>query len=179
MEGFTITLPLDKVQASYEKGMLRIKGEKGEIQRKMNMPQLSLSLKENSIVVTTKRTTKMDKKLAFTHAAHIRNMIKGASKGHTYILKVCASHFPMNVSVNKNQLIIKNFIGEKYPRTLDIKEGVAVKVEGDKVIVESVNKELAGTTASDIEHLTKRADYDPRIFQDGIYIINKDGKEIQ
>ena len=85
----------------------------------------------------------------------------------------------MNVSVNKNQIIIKNFIGERHPRTLTIKEGVTVKVEGDIINVESSDKELAGTAASDIEKLTKRTDFDGRIFQDGIYIINKDGKDIK
>ena len=77
------------------------------------------------------------------------------------------------------KLIIKNFLGEKFPRILKLKEGVDVKIEGDKINVQSSSKELAGTTASDIEKITRRPNFDTRIFQDGIYITNKDGKEIK
>ena len=84
----------------------------------------------------------------------------------------------MNVSVSNNNMTIKNFLGEKYPRTLLIKEGVQVKVEGDKIFVESVNKELAGTVASEIEKLTRRPNFDTRIFQDGIFIVEKPGRKI-
>ncbi len=62
---------------------------------------------------------------------------------------------------------------------MKLKEGVSIKVEGDMINVESIDKGLAGQTAADIEQLTRRTNYDTRIFQDGIYIINKDGKEIK
>ena len=55
---------------------------------------------------------------------------------------------------------------------------MSVKVEAKDVIVESVDKELAGETAASIEELTKRPGFDKRIFQDGIYIYYKDGKGI-
>ena len=84
----------------------------------------------------------------------------------------------MNVSISNNELIVKNFLGEKVPRTLKIKEGTTVKVEGDNIIVESTNKEIAGQVSADIEQLTRRTGYYSRIFHDGIYMINKDGKEI-
>ncbi|MDP6647875.1 MAG: 50S ribosomal protein L6, partial [Candidatus Woesearchaeota archaeon] len=62
---------------------------------------------------------------------------------------------------------------------LQIKEGATVKVEGDLINVTSTNKETAGQVSADIEQLTRRPGYDKRIFQDGIYIINKDGKELK
>ena len=37
---------------------------------------------------------------------------------------------------------------------------------------------LAGQTAADIEQMTRRPSFYTRIFQDGIYITIKDGKEI-
>ena len=70
-----------------------------------------------------------------TFKAHIKNMIKGITEGHIYKLKVCSGHFPMNVSVNKDKLIVNNFLGEKTPRELNLKEGVAVKLEGDIILV--------------------------------------------
>lgn len=172
----SIELP-EKMEARKEGEFLVIKGPKGENKRNIANPILNFEFKNKEILISTRRINKNDKKLAYTYRAHIKNMIKGVSEGYKYVLKICASHFPMNVSVNKNQLIIKNFLGEKYPRRLELKEGVRVKVEGDQIFVESVDKELAGTVASDIERLTKRAKFDPRIFQDGCYIMMKDGKE--
>ena len=84
----------------------------------------------------------------------------------------------MNVSLNNDELQIKNFFGEKIPRILKIKEGADVKVEGEIITIESMDKEKAGQIAADIETLTKRSGFDRRIFQDGIYIIEKAGKEV-
>ena len=173
-----IKLP-EKVEARIDAAMLIIKGPKGESKKDISNPQLNFEIKENSINISAKRSTKREKKIVHTYEAHVKNMAKGVTEGHEYILKICSDHFPMNVSVNNNQLIIKNFLGEKHPRTLQLREGVNVKVEGDKVSVESPDKELAGTTASEIEQLTRRPNFDTRIFQDGIFIINKAGKEIK
>ena len=79
----------------------------------------------------------------------------------------------MNVSFKNGVLEAKNFIGEKKPRHLKIKEGVEVKVQGDKITVTSPDIEKAGTTATDIEQLCRICNKDRRIFQDGIYIIEK------
>ncbi len=62
---------------------------------------------------------------------------------------------------------------------MKIKEDVDVKVEGDKVTVESPDKEKAGQCAASIEQLTKRTGYDSRIFQDGIWVVSKSGKELK
>ena len=92
---------------------------------------------------------------------------------------ICSGHFPMNVNVANNKLTVKNLLGEKVPRVLQLKEGADVKVEGDIIYVTSINKEIAGQVSADIEQLTRRPGYDGRVFQDGIYLINRDGKELR
>ena len=113
-----------------------------------------------------------------TFVAHVKNLLKGVKDKFLYKLKICSSHFPMNVSLSGKNLVIKNFLGEKCPRTLKIKEGVDVKINGDLIEVSSCNKDFAGNVASDIELLTKKVGKDVRIFQDGIYIIEKGGKAV-
>ena len=105
-------------------------------------------------------------------------MIKGVQQPYTYRLKICSGHFPMNVSISGDQFIVKNFLGEKSPRTLKLKKGATVKVEGDQILVESCSKELAGQQASDIELLTAKRNRDLRVFQDGIYMIEKAGEKV-
>ena len=161
------------------KGILTLKGQKGEVKKDFPDKKITMESKGNLIILKAGRFSKVKKKIIKSYAAHIKNMIRGSLEGHKYMLKICSGHFPMNVSVNKNELTVKNFLGEKVPRVLKLKEGAAVKVEGDKISVESASKETAGQISADIEQLTRRTRYDLRIFQDGIYIINKDGKEVR
>lgn len=172
-----VELP-EGVTATVEGSNVKISGKKGEVSRIFDNPYVTIESKDNSITLTAKRQTKREKKIIGTFKSIIQNMVKGASEGHKYVLKICSGHFPMNVALKGDELVIKNFLGEKSPRVLKIKKGAEVKVEGDKINVESTDKNIAGQVSADIELLTKRPNYDARIFQDGIYIINKDGKDI-
>jgi len=49
-------------------------------------------------------------------------------------------------------------------------EGV---IRGDTVTLEGKDLELLGNTAAKIERLSKIKNFDPRVFQDGIYIVRK------
>lgn len=157
---------------------ITVEGSKGKVERKITEVGLKHKIQGDELILSTDGTRKKDKKTISTYEAHIKNMIRGVTTGHKYVLKICSGHFPMNVSVAGEELIIKNFIGEKKPRKLKIKKGVTVKVEGDKVIVENSDLQLASQTAANIEQLTRRCGFDRRKFQDGIYIIDKDGTEI-
>ena len=178
-KGMSIEIKLPKeVQAQLDRGILMMKGPKGDVKRGLLDKNIEIEHKEDVITLKAKFNQR-NKKLIKSSAAHIKNMIRGCSGGHKYALKICSGHFPMNVSVNNSQLIVKNFLGEKVPRTLDLKPGASVKVEGDLVVVESTSKEIAGQVSADIETLTKRTGYDGRIFQDGLWIVTKDNKELK
>jgi len=155
-----------------------VKGPKGEARRAFSYPRIMISQENGKVVLESKKATKREKRMIGTYKAHLKNLIKGAAQGFVYELKICSGHFPMNVSVSGNQIIIKNFFGENFPRKKNIREGTTVKVEGDKIIIESTNKELAGQMAADIEKLTQITGRDIRIFQDGCYITRKDEKVI-
>ncbi len=173
-----IELP-QSVSASVEGQLLAVKGPKGEAKRMMKQHSISIKVATNKIFLESKKNTKEDKKIINSLTAHVRNMIRGTMQNHGYILKICSGHFPMNVGVSGNKLIVKNFLGEKVPRVLHLKEGADVKIEGELIHVTSTSKETAGQVSADIEQLTRRPGYDTRIFQDGIYVINKDGKELR
>lgn len=173
-----IELP-DTASASLDGRYLSVKGPKGEVKRCFQSRSVSIRVDNKKIIFESSRSTKEDKKMLGSLVAHVKNMIKGGTQGHTYILKICSGHFPMNASVSGSKLIIKNFLGEKVPRVLQIKDSANVKIEGELIYVTSTNKEIAGQVSADIEQLTRRPGYDTRIFQDGIYIINKDGKELK
>ena len=167
-EGVTITLD----------EFVIVKGPKGENKRQLSHPFITMKQEGKELVLKSQKATKREKKMIFTFRAHINNMIKGVITPWIYKMKVCAGHFPMNVSIQGNKLVVKNFLGEKVPRTLKIKQGVKVELKDKDLTVESSDKELAGTVASDIELLLTIKGRDLRKFQDGIYITSKAGKEI-
>jgi len=157
---------------------LKVKGAKGEIQRDFLHPQVKLIIENNKIILTANRNTKKEKKMLSSFAAHIENMLKGVTEPFTYKLKICSGHFPMNVAVSGDELIIKNFLGESVPRKIKIIPGAQVKVNGNEIEIISTNKEIAGQTAARIENSCRITNRDIRIFQDGCYITHKAGKNI-
>lgn len=150
-----------------------LKKEGNEIRRKFSGFKI---IKEgNFLELGNKKSTKNIKKLMKTTKAHINNMIAGLVKKYHYKLQICAVHFPMTVSHEKakNELIIKNYLGEVKPRIAKILKGVDVKVEKEFITVEGHDKEKTGQTAANIEKAVKINNRDRRVFQDGIYIIER------
>jgi len=178
-EGYeeNIEIP-DKVDVTLHDRIITVKGPKGSATRKIPDLRINVKVQGKSVILSVGKDSKKEKKLINALISHIENLMEGVQTPYIYTMKICAGHFPMNVAVTNNQLVIKNFIGEKVPRTVGIKPNTKVEVKGAEIIVESVDKELAGQMASAIEQTTRRPGYDLRIFQDGIYITNKAGKPI-
>lgn len=164
------------VKATKDNKTIIIEGPKGNLSREFINPKININVENDKIVLKANNVTKRDKKDLYTYEAHIKNMIRGVLEGFNYKLKICYSHFPMNVSIQKNQLIIKNFYGENFPRTVEIPENVNVKINGQIIELTGIDKEKVGNCATKIEQSTRITTRDRRIFQDGIFIIEKAGK---
>jgi len=167
------------VEVTVEKDVVKVKGPKGELERELKYPGVQIFTEDGKVVVFKEFPRKRDIAIARTFKAHIANMIKGVTEGFTYKLKVVYSHFPMTVKVQGDEVVIENFLGEKNPRRAKILPGVTVKVMGSDVIVEGIDKEKVGQTAANIEQATRITKWDRRVFQDGIYIVEKAGKPIK
>lgn len=166
------------VEIKIENSIINVKGAKGEVSRALKDPKIKIELKENKVVLSSKNATKREKTMIGTFKSHINNLIKGVMDGVVYKLKICSGHFPMTVGVENNSLVVKNLFGERVPRVLQIREGASVKIEEEIITVEGIDKELVGQTAANIEKLCKITNRDRRIYQDGIYITEKNGKAI-
>ncbi len=174
-----IELP-NKVVGSFSNDYLIVKGPKGEVKRAINQKNVSVNVDANKIIIESIKETKREKKNMGSLLAHIKNMITGVSvDNYVYTSRICSGHFPMNVSLSGNKFIVKNYLGEKSPRILKIKDGVNVKIDGSLIHVTSPDKDIAGQVSADIEQLMRRTKYDNRVFQDGIWIISKAGKELK
>lgn len=170
-----ISVP-EGITAQFNGTMLSVSKGKFSIKREFIDPRLQIKAEGNKIVITVPRLTRKEKMQVGTFVAHMKNMVNGVNEPFVYKLKVCAGHFPMNITLAGKIMTVKNFVGEKVPRVLEFRDGVEVKLEGADITVTSPDKELAGQTASAIELLCRRPGFDPRIFQQGIYITEKAGK---
>jgi large subunit ribosomal protein L6 len=156
---------------------VKVKGKEGEIEKEFRIKNMKIEKKENEIIISGKNATKREKKMMNTIAAHIKNMIEGADKKFEYKLKICYSHFPMTIEMKGDEAMIKNFLGERIARKAKIMEGVNVNVNREIIEISSANKEAAGQTAANFEKATWIRLRDRRVFQDGIFITEKPGRE--
>ncbi len=149
-----------------------------ENRREFYLPTIDIKVGENEIVLSSKKDNRKIKRIMNSFASHIKNLMNGLIKPYVYKLKICGSHFPITVKVEGNYVYISNYFGEKVPRKCRIVGDAKVTVNGDTIIVESTNKEYAGMTAGIIEKTGQITMHDRRVFQDGIYIVEKAGEKV-
>jgi len=164
---------IEGANVSIEGDLVKVSGKGGKLERTFSHPKLSVSFHGKSIVVSSKGPSKKEVALMGTWVSHIKNMMKGVTEGFTYKMKIVYAHFPMKAMVKGNEFVIENFVGEKHPRVTKIRGDTKVQVKGDVVQIVGPNKEDVGQTTANIELLTRIKHHDPRVFQDGIYIIDK------
>ncbi len=153
---------------------VRVKGRLGELVKDLSHMGVRLEKEDGAVVIRLYGKGRRAKAMMGTAQSIIKNMITGVTQGFTYKMKIISSHFPMNVKVQGDQVIIENFIGERWPRRARIVgAGTKVEVKGDDVIVKGIDKEAVGQTAANIEQATKITRKDLRKFLDGIYVYEK------
>ena len=180
--GINICIPIPEgVNVMINGRMVKVEGPKGAIERELWYPELHIQIEKrdngNEIVIKADSARKKRRAMAGTYASHLKNMIAGVEEGFFYKLKVVHAHFPMQVAVTKegNGISVSNFLGERKPRIAKVEEGVKVEIKGKgaEIVVSGIDKEAVGQTAANIEQTTRIKGYDPRVFQDGIYLVEK------
>ena len=162
------------VEVIIEKNDVSVKGPNGEDSRKFTYPNVSIKEDGDKVILETSFPKKKDKAMIGTTRAHINNMITGVTDGFEYHMKIVYAHFPMNVKVQNDIVVIDNFLGERHPRNAKIVGSAKVVVKGDEVTITGINKEHVGQTMANLAQATKIKGRDPRVFQDGIYLTSKE-----
>jgi large subunit ribosomal protein L6 len=149
-----------------------------ELKKEFSLPSSIKLSKDKDLKITAEKARKSEGKIIGTIAAHIRNMIKGLNEEYAYILELCTVHFPATIKAEGNKFVIKNFLGETVDRIAEIVPGAKVDIKGNIITVTSANKDAAGQTAANIEIATKIKYRDRRIFQDGIFLTERNGVKL-
>ena len=165
------------ITCTYADQILNCKKGSSELSKNISTPGVNVKIESNNIILGNKKGNKKVLKTIKSIAAHIRNIFSGLNNKFVYILEACNVHFPMTLKQDKNIILINNFLGEKKPRTAFVLPNVSVDIKGQKITVSSISRDDAGQTAANIEKATKIRNRDRRIFQDGIYIVERPGRD--
>ncbi|WP_122091339.1 50S ribosomal protein L6 [Halalkalicoccus subterraneus] len=184
-----ITLP-DEVDCEIDHLDVTISGPDGEVTRRLWYPDVTVSTETvteavetddgetderdvEALVIESETDNAKTNATIGTFESHVRNMVLGVTGGWEYRMEVLYSHFPMQVEIDGEDVVIENFLGERAPRRTTIHGDTQVEIDGEEIVLSGPNKEDVGQTAADIEQLTRVSGKDNRVFQDGVYITEK------
>jgi len=164
-------IPYNDVSVEINGLKVKVKGIKGEIEKEFKtfLP-IKIEKKDDKIIVYYEKDKRKYRALAGSIIAHIRNMIEDSRTGYYAKLKAVYMHFPVKIELKGNSLIIKNFLGDKANRIVEIPKNLKVSVSGDEIKIEGIYREDVMGLASKIEQICRITGYDRRVFLDGIYI---------
>ncbi|VDD76335.1 unnamed protein product [Mesocestoides corti] len=153
-----------------------VKGKRGTLRR--DFKHLALDIKATNRAVTVTKYFGIRKELAAvrTVCSHIENMIKGVQYGFEYKLQTLFAHFPINVIVapDGTKVSIKNFLGERTTRVIDMPSGVkAVGGGSESLAIQGNDLESVSKCAALIQQSCAVRHKDIRKFLDGIYVTSR------
>jgi large subunit ribosomal protein L6 len=166
----TIDLPNNVKAELNGNNRVKISGPLGSIEKDFSHAKVTIEISESSIKVYRFIKKKREISVVNTVASKIKKMVTGVIHGYVYKLKIVYSHFPINVKLRDNYVLIENFIGERAPRKARIIGNVKIDIKGDEIIVSGIDLDEVSQTAANIQQATKIRKRDPRKFLDGIYI---------
>lgn len=159
-----------------------VKGKLGVLSREFKHLKLDL----NTVEVGKTRKIKVDlwfgnrKEIATlrTFKAHIDNMVAGVQWGYEYRMKFVYAHFPINLAIVQDDTVveIRNFLGEKVLRTINMRPGVKViRTENvkDEITLTGIDLEAVSGSAAAIHCACLVRRKDIRKFLDGMYVSSK------
>ncbi|KAF9600882.1 hypothetical protein IFM89_013789 [Coptis chinensis] len=179
----TMDIP-DGVKIKVNAKMITVEGPKGKLVRNFKHLNLDFQLIKNR--ENGKRQLKVDSWFGSrktsasirTALSHVGNLINGVTKGYRYKMRFVYAHFPINASISGDAkgIEIRNFLGEKRVRKVDMLDGVTIlrseKVK-DELILDGNDIELVSRSAALINQKCHVKNKDIRKFLDGIYVSEK------
>jgi len=173
----SIVIP-ESIKCKFSNNLLECSKGNTNLSKVFENPNLILTVGEKEIAIKCNKSNRKSVANVNSYVSHINNMFHGLKERFVYEMEICNVHFPMTVKVEKDKVVITNFLGEKVPRSANILPGVEVKIEGTKIKIISADVEKAGQTAANIEKASAVTNKDRRIFQDGCFITKKPGVNI-
>jgi large subunit ribosomal protein L9e len=157
--------------------VVTVKGPRGSLSRDFKHIDADMKIVgEKYVRVDLWFATRKQLACVRTICSHIENMFVGVTKGFRYKMRFVYSHFPINVTLTGRTVEIRNFLGEKRVRKVELCDGVEyVRTSNVKDQIELTGNDIAlvSLTAANIQQATNIRNKDLRKFLDGIYVSEK------
>jgi large subunit ribosomal protein L6 len=146
----------DKTEVEIKGSDITVKGPKGTLTRELH-PAMQIDVEEREILVKRPSDSKVHRALHGLTRALINNMVVGVTKGYKRELLMVGVGY--RAEVKERSLVL--YLGYSHPIIFVPPEGVYVTVmpKESKIIVEGIDKELVGQTASKIRSFRKPEPY--------------------
>lgn len=141
---------------------ISVKGPKGTVEKSFS-PLVTISVSGSEVRVDG------DKMHVNTMESLLAAMIKGVTEGYKKELKLIYAHFPISLEVKGQDVIIKNFQGEKMPRTSRLIGDTRLVTKGQAATLTGTDKAAIGQSLANLRSAMRIREKDGRVFQDGIY----------
>ncbi|XP_077248308.1 large ribosomal subunit protein uL6-like [Tasmannia lanceolata] len=172
----TMDIP-EGVSVKVKAKIIEVEGPRGKLIRNFKHLNLDFQLIERGKKLKVDAWFGSRKTMAAIRTAisHVQNLITGVTKGYRYKMRFVYAHFPINASITSGNksIEIRNFLGEKRVRKVDMLNGVTVlrseKVK-DELVLDGNDVELVSRSAALINQKCHVKKKDIRKFLDGIYV---------
>ena len=155
------------------KGILRVKGSKGELTKEFKN-DIVVTIENNTAVFVPKDNTPFSRALWGTYASHVKNMIKGVNEGYTKKLILEGVGFKSE----SDGKTLKLALGFSHPVLVPITDGLTVTAEKNIITVTGIDKEMVGQFTADVRAMKKPEPYKGKGFRyEGEVIRRKQGKK--
>jgi len=154
--------------------IVKVTGKHGNLTR--DFKHLPIELKVVGNEVRAKMYFAKSKQLSMLRSvcSHINNLFDGVEKKFQYTMRLVYAHFPINANItNGNKTIeLRNYLGEKIVRTVNMLPGVTVEKTGtkDELVVKGMDIDTTSRSAALIHQSCLCKDKDIRKFLDGVYV---------
>ncbi|MCX6757837.1 MAG: 50S ribosomal protein L6 [Candidatus Nomurabacteria bacterium] len=167
-----ITIPAG-VEVTRSGATLSVKGPKGTIS-KIFRDDITITLGDKVINLTTVRNDKFSKSLWGTYASHIKNMIAGVQ--NPYVKKLILEGVGFKSDVKGKELHLA--LGFSHPVVVKIPEGLTVTAEKNNLTFTGIDKEMVGAFTAEVRAMKKPEPYKGKGFRyDTEVIRRKQGKK--
>jgi large subunit ribosomal protein L6 len=161
------------IQVKIDGQHIVVKGSKGTLERDI-IPEIEVLLNGEEIVVNNRIENKKVNAFRGLTRSLINNMVIGVDKGFTKVLLIEGVGYKASVAGNNLTLSV----GYSNPVEFTLPKGVNATVDGNtKIILDSIDKDLLGLTASRIRSIRKPEPYKGKgIRYENEHIVRKVGK---
>merc|ERR1712151_819420 len=171
-------IPVPKgIKIAIKSKIVEVSGKHGTLKRDFKHLPIELYLANSGHEVRARMYFAKSKQLSMLRSvcSHINNLFDGVEKKYHYTMRLVYAHFPINAAITNNgkTIEIRNFLGEKIVRTVNMLEGVVVEKSAstkDKIVVKGADIDTTSRSAALIRQSCLVKDKDIRKFLDGVYV---------